>query len=75
MGDHMSGSPLPAEWSTAVTARALVMDGGDSPAWQRAAVRALADVLPNAQRRTLEGQSHGADPEILGPVLVEFFAG
>jgi pimeloyl-ACP methyl ester carboxylesterase len=75
MADHMSGTPLPAAWSSTVTAPALVMDGGGSPAWQRAAVRALAEVLPNAQRRTLERQDHTADPEVLGPVLVEFFAG
>jgi len=35
--------------------------------------QALADVLPHARRRTLEGQDHGAAPEVLAPVLVEFF--
>jgi hypothetical protein len=34
---------------------------------------ALAAVLPNAERATLEGQDHGPEPEVLGPVLVEFF--
>jgi hypothetical protein len=51
------------------------MDGGESPAWQRTAVQALVDVLPHAQRRTLEGQTHGVAPDALAPVLEEFFAG
>ena len=51
------------------------MDGGASPDWQRHAVRALADVIPDARQRTLEGQDHGPDSEVLAPVLVEFFLG
>ena len=35
---------------------------------------ALADALPNAQRRTLEGQTHEVAPEVLAPVLQAFFA-
>jgi pimeloyl-ACP methyl ester carboxylesterase len=74
MGDHIWGAPLPREWSS-ITVPTLVMDGGASPAWQRNAVGALAAVLPNAQRRTLDDQTHAAAPEVLAPVLVEFFAG
>jgi hypothetical protein len=61
-----------------VTVRTLVMDGGESPAWQRTAVQALVDVLPHAQRRTPEGQTHGTPfvaPAALAPALEEFFAG
>jgi pimeloyl-ACP methyl ester carboxylesterase len=75
MGDTMSGRALPSEWATSVTTETLVMDGGASPAWQRTAVKALADLLPHAQRRSLEGQDHEVAPEVLAPVLVEFFAG
>jgi ribulose kinase len=53
----------------------LVMDGGASPVWIHHAAQALADVLPNAQHRTLEGQTHDVAPEALVPVLKEFFAG
>jgi hypothetical protein len=31
-------------------------------------------VLTNAQHRTLEGQTHAVAPEVLAPVLEEFFA-
>jgi hypothetical protein len=41
----------------------------------RQGAQALADILPNAQRRTLEGQTHAVDPQALAPLLVEFFAG
>jgi hypothetical protein len=39
----------------------------------RHAMQALGDVLPNARRRTLEGQTHIVSPKALAPVLVEFF--
>jgi pimeloyl-ACP methyl ester carboxylesterase len=71
MGDFS----VPTERVASVTARTLVLDGGESPAWARRAVQAVVDALPNAQRRTLAGQTHGAAPEILAPVLEEFFAG
>ncbi len=73
MGDDMAGKPLSPERWASVTIPALVMDGGASPAWARNAVQATVDALPNAQRRTLEGQTHGAAPEVLAPVLMEFF--
>ena len=37
------------------------------------AAQALAHALPNAKRRTLEGQTHDVAPEALAPVLMEFF--
>jgi pimeloyl-ACP methyl ester carboxylesterase len=75
MGDTMGGSPAPPERWSSIAVPTLVMDGGASPDWQRHAVRALADVIPDARRRTLEGQDHGPDSEVLAPVLVEFFLG
>jgi len=75
MGDGQRGRPLPAGRWASVTVPTLVADGGKSPAWMRHGVKALADALPNAQHRTLEGQTHLVKPEALAPVLVEFFAG
>jgi pimeloyl-ACP methyl ester carboxylesterase len=74
MGDQVSGSPKPLERWASATVPALVMDGGASPPWQHNAVRALVDVLPNVEHRTLEGQDHGPAPEVLAPALTEFFA-
>jgi pimeloyl-ACP methyl ester carboxylesterase len=73
MGNTMSGKPLPARRWASVTTPTLVMDGGASPPFFHNGAQALADILPNAQRRTLEGQSHGVAPDALAPVLLDFF--
>jgi len=73
MGGTMGGSPAPLERWSSIAVPTLLMDGGASPDWQRHAVRALADVIPGARHRTLLGQDHGPDSEVLAPVLVEFF--
>ncbi|MEX0816374.1 MAG: alpha/beta hydrolase [Gaiellales bacterium] len=73
MGDAIAGNPQPLERWASVTIPTLAMDGGASPTWQRNAVRALVDVLPNVRHRTLEGQDHGPADEVLAPALIEFF--
>jgi pimeloyl-ACP methyl ester carboxylesterase len=74
MGDNMAGNPLSSKQWASITVPTLVIDGEASPAWARNSVQALTNVLPAARRRTLEGQTHAVDPEILAPVLAEFFA-
>jgi pimeloyl-ACP methyl ester carboxylesterase len=73
MGDTQGGKPLPADRWAAVTVPTLVIDGGKSPQWMRNGMQALADVLPNAQHRTLAGQTHLVKAKALAPVLTEFF--
>jgi pimeloyl-ACP methyl ester carboxylesterase len=73
MGTTMSGKPLPEDRWSAVAIPTLVLDGGDSPPFMHNGADALAGVLPNAERRTLEGQTHEVEPQVLAPVLVEFF--
>ncbi len=51
----------------------LVMDGGASYQFMHDTAKALANAIPNAHRRTLEGQTHDVAPEVLAPVLREFF--
>jgi hypothetical protein len=36
---------------------------------------ALSRVLPNAQYRSLDGQTHALSPKAHAPTLVEFFKG
>ena len=78
MGDTQSGKPLRAElierWSAAAMPT-LVMTGGESPPFFHHAAQTLVDVLPNARRRTVEGQDHAVASDALAPVLVDFFAG
>jgi pimeloyl-ACP methyl ester carboxylesterase len=66
---------IPTERCASVAIPTLVVDGGASPHWMRNAATALAAALPNVGRATLPEQDHGVDPEVLAPVLVEFFAG
>jgi pimeloyl-ACP methyl ester carboxylesterase len=75
MGDTTSGAPLPAGRWVSVTIPTLVVDGEASPAWARNAVAALVGALPTAARRTLIGQTHQVDPEVLAPELDAFLAG
>jgi pimeloyl-ACP methyl ester carboxylesterase len=71
--DNQRGKRLPPSRWASVTVPALVMDGGNSPAWMLHANRSLASVLPNAQYRTLKGQTHRLKPKAHAPMLVEFF--
>lgn len=65
---------IPAERFTAVTARTLVVCGGFSSARARASTRTLAEALPRARHRTLTGQMREVAPQVLAPVLADFFA-
>ncbi len=65
---------VPAERAAHLAVPALLMDGGASewPFMHTTAV-ALANAMPQAQRRTLEGQTHEVAAKALAPALVEFF--
>jgi len=59
-----------------LTMPVLVMDGGANLTimpFMNATATALAKAIPNAQHRTLEGQTHDVDMKVLAPVLIEFF--
>jgi pimeloyl-ACP methyl ester carboxylesterase len=73
LGEHnMQGNALrPAEWAS-VTVPALVVYGAKSPTNLQKGSRALAEVLPNAQLRGLDGMGHRLKVDILAPVLAEF---
>jgi pimeloyl-ACP methyl ester carboxylesterase len=73
MGDSRGGT-IPADLVGGVTNPALVLCGGASPGWMIDIARQVADALPNGRHRVLEDQEHVAAPEVLAPVLVEFFA-
>ena len=75
------GDPLPLRKWASVRVPTLVMDGtvflgrGESHVFLRHGAQELANILPHAQRRILEGQDHGPADDVLAPVLVEFFLG
>ncbi len=51
----------------------LALCGGESPAWARNAVAAVAALLPNARLVSLDGQTHAAADDVLVPALAQFF--
>ena len=68
------GHSLPIALLAGITTPALVMNGGAGAPSMRDVAKAMSQALPNAQLRTLAGQTHGVRPKVLAPVLAEFFA-
>ena len=66
--------PALAELMASIPVSTLVISGGEIQARMLQAAQAVADALPNAQYRSLEGQTHDIVPAVLAPVLEEFFA-
>ncbi|WP_416979539.1 alpha/beta fold hydrolase [Streptomyces sp. T028] len=70
----MAGGLVPRELLAAVGVPVLAVAGGDSPAWMREATRAVAEAAPRGTYELLEGQTHMVDPNVLAPVLEDFFS-
>jgi pimeloyl-ACP methyl ester carboxylesterase len=74
-GTIMGDFNVPTAQLASITVPTLVMDGGASPASMRHAAQAVAAAIPDAQYRTLAGQTHEVAPEVIAPKLIEFFVG
>jgi len=66
--------PVLAEQLPSITIPTLVISGGETQVRMLQAAQAVADALPTASYRSLEGQTHDIVPAVLAPVLEEFFA-
>jgi pimeloyl-ACP methyl ester carboxylesterase len=77
VAELMQGKPLPTDRWTKVTMPALVMAGTETPpkGWMVGAADTIAALLPQAERRTLEGQNHDVDLTVIAPIVTEFFKG
>lgn len=64
---------LPLDRVSAITASVLVLTSQGSDERLATWGRWLRDTLPNASLRTLDGEWHGVAPDVLAPVLTEFF--
>jgi pimeloyl-ACP methyl ester carboxylesterase len=67
------GRSVPTQLAARVQVPTLVMNGTVIP-FMRTTAEELAQAIPNAQQRTLEGQPHDVDLKVLAPQLVEFFS-
>ncbi len=67
---------IPVNRAAKISIPVLIMDGGANlqfmPFMHDTATK-LTKAIPNAQQRTLEGQTHDVNLEVLAPALVEFF--
>ena len=57
-----------------MSAPTLVIDGEKSMEFVHKAADRIAELVPDARRKTLEGQTHQAAPESVAPLLIEFFS-
>jgi pimeloyl-ACP methyl ester carboxylesterase len=74
MGDISRGGSIPTDLATRATPSALVLVGGADYGFMIDVARRLADAMPNARLRQLEGEGHVVAPAVLTPVLAEFLA-
>ena len=56
-----------------ITARVLILGGSNSPAWFQRSVAEQAAATPGAQLTMLDGYDHNAPPEVITPILTDFF--
>ena len=71
--DTIITSSLPPERLAAIATPTLVIDSQGSDPRLSEWAQGVTDALPNAERRTLHGEWHGIEPDVLAPVLTEFF--
>ncbi len=64
---------IPTQLASQVAAPTLIMHGDASYPFMGETARALTQAIPHAQLRTLAGQDHNINPEVLTPILVQFF--
>lgn len=69
----MTDYRVPAPRFASVATPTLVMHGGNTDVRLKQAARAVADAVPGALHRTLEGQTHNVKPAVLAPAVIEFF--
>ncbi|QIJ66295.1 alpha/beta hydrolase [Streptomyces sp. JB150] len=73
MGDTMSGRPLPVDRWRSVTIPVLVGSGDAGAPHMLTGARELAASAGNFSLRVFPGQQHDIDPQLLAPVLTDFF--
>ena len=66
---------VPVDYLAKIAVPVLVLGGANSPDWFHRTVEATSDAIPGARLVMLEGQDHGAPPEVIAPVLTDFFLG
>jgi pimeloyl-ACP methyl ester carboxylesterase len=66
---------IPVDYLAKITVPVLVLGGASSPDWFQRTVEATAAAIPGARLAMLPGQGHNVPPEVIAPVLTDFFLG
>ena len=69
----VSDGGVPADELARIDVPVLILGGANSPAWFRRSVAEQAAAIPVGRLTTIDGFDHNAPPEVLAPVLTEFF--
>jgi len=64
---------VPASELGRITAPVLILGGKNSPGWFQRSVAEQAAATPGAQLTMLGGYDHNAPPEVITPILIDFF--
>jgi pimeloyl-ACP methyl ester carboxylesterase len=72
MGTTLSGGPVPPDRWAAISVPALIMYGRGTEPWLISASHALADLLPSASLRAVEGAQHNVAADVLAVALRQF---
>ena len=64
---------VPASELARIIAPVLIRGGKNSPGWFQRSVAEQAAATPGAQLRMLDGFDHNAPPEVIAPILIDFF--
>ena len=70
----MRGFEGPTARLASIKVPTLALHGSKTDPRLKKATRAVADAVPGAQYRTLDGQTHNVNPAVLAPAVTEFFA-
>jgi pimeloyl-ACP methyl ester carboxylesterase len=67
-------SSVPSERLARIRVKVLGMYGGASPEWAGNAIAAVTAAIRDAESRVLDGQTHAAAPDVVAPVLIDYFS-
>jgi hypothetical protein len=70
----MGAFEVPVDVLKRVPVPTIAIAGSKGAPAMLAAQEKIAAVVPGAEHRVLEGQTHQVSPQVLGPVLADFFA-
>jgi pimeloyl-ACP methyl ester carboxylesterase len=70
----LNDETMPAKAASSVQMPTLIMVGGNNPEFLQQSGQLVAGAISGSQLRTLDGQTHDINPEVMAPVMKAFLA-